>query len=98
MKDRSAGGPTLPPKNIRSRPTAHGGQGGTLFTRPSDGKLVYLRCCVAGCERTIFDTVQALGRHVSEPYYRHKMKGTFSCNNHAFEICGEVAAGQEGFE
>lgn len=98
VKHRSVGGPSLPPKNCIGRPAAHDSQGRALFTRPSDGKLVYLRCYVPGCERTVFESVQALRRHVSGPSYRHKMKGTFSCNNHAIEICGEVAPGQEGFE
>lgn len=79
--------------------TAHDSQGRALFTRISDGKLVYLRCCVAGCEKTTFNfaTIQTLRKHISSVEGRHKLKGKFIGHDHAVEVCGRVAPGQEDF-
>ena len=79
-------------------PTGHDSQGRSLYTRQSDRKLVYLNCYVAGCPRTSFETVEALRRHVSHPLHHHKIVGEFTSNEHAIELCGEVAPGQEGFD
>lgn len=76
------------------QPTAHDSLGRPLFTRRSDGKLVYLRCLVKDCGRTDFNTVRALMRHVSDPRYAHKMDGIFQGNHHAVELCGVVASGE----
>ena len=92
------------PKNVPSSssprkdyglPTARDSQGRDLFTRPSDGKLVYLHCCVARCGRTNFPNALALRNHVSSPIGLHKIKGLIRSNTHAIEMCGQVAPGQE---
>lgn len=75
-------------------PTTHDSQGRSLYTRSSDGKLVYLRCSVTGCGRATFNTVLALRRHICNPTHSHKF---FISNDHAIEVCGEVAPGQEDF-
>ncbi|CAF9931761.1 hypothetical protein IMSHALPRED_008710 [Imshaugia aleurites] len=75
-------------------PTAHDSQGRDLFTRPSDGKLVYLHCCVPGCGRTDFPNVMALRNHVSSPKGLHKINGMIISNIQAIEVCGQVAPGQ----
>ena len=59
--------------------------------------MVYLQCYVAGCERTIFETVMALRNHVCSLGGQHKMQGIFTDNSQAIEICGIVAPGQEDF-
>ena len=82
-------------KRSRGFPVGHDGQGRPLYRRASDGKLVYLRCCVAGCERTNFNTIDALRLHVCKSKYKHKLKGTLTTNRQAVEICGIVAPGQE---
>ena len=96
---RSVGKVALPRdhKKDTSLPAAHDSQGRALFIRASDSKLVYLRCCVAGCDRTSFASVKSLRRHVSAARFRHKIKGVFSSDSHAIELCGEVAPGQGGF-
>ena len=76
-------------------PVSHDSQSRALYTRPSDGKLVYLQCYVAGCERTVFETVIALRKHVCDLGGRHKMQGIFTDNSQAIEICGIAAPGQE---
>lgn len=50
--------------------------------------LIYLRCYVEGCGRTLFGTLKALREHVSGPKNRHKLKGVFSSNSHAIDVCG----------
>ena len=103
-KSRAKGRPRLNNKNANQRkrypgsPTAHDSQGNPLFTRPSDGKLVYLYCCVPGCERVHFPSVRALRQHVSSAEGYHKLLDYFNSNDHAIEICGRVAPGQEGVE
>lgn len=76
-------------------PTARDSQGRDLFTRPSDGKLVYLHCCVASCGRANFPNAQALRNHVCSPIGLHKIKGLIKSNTQAIEMCGQVAPGQE---
>ena len=39
--------------------------------------------------------MRALREHVSGQYNRHKLDGIFNSNNHAIELCGEVAPGQD---
>ena len=80
------------------QPTTHDSLGRALYTRRSDGKLVYLRCLVQDCGRTDFKTVRALMRHVSDPRYAHKMAGIFKGNSHAIELCGVVAPGEDDLD
>lgn len=77
-------------------PTARDSQGRDLFTRPSDGKLVYLHCCVPGCARSDFSNARALRNHVCSPQGLHKILGLITSNSHAIEVCGQVAPGQDG--
>ena len=77
-------------------PTARDSQGRDLFTRPSDGKLVYLHCCVPGCARSDFSNARALRSHVCSPLGLHKFLGLIKSNSHAIEVCGKVAPGQDG--
>lgn len=88
------------PGKTKSRtdlPVAHDSQGRALYIRPSDSKLVYLRCYVANCERTNFRSVTALRFHVCHALGQHKMKGLFASKTQAIEICGIAAPGQENF-
>ncbi|KAM0801739.1 hypothetical protein BDR22DRAFT_820443 [Usnea florida] len=66
-------------------PTARDSQGRDLSTRPSDGKLVHLRYCVAGCGRSQFPNARALRDHVCSPSGLHKIKGLLMTNNQAIE-------------
>ena len=66
-----------------------------LFTRPSNGNVIYLRCYISGCDRGDFGSVGVLRDHVCKATYRHKLKDVFTDNDHAFELCGVVAPGQE---
>ena len=75
-------------------PVGKDGQGKLLFHRPSDNKLVYLRCCVPGCPRTDFPNTKALQRHVSAPNYHHKLVGKLTSNEHVLELCGQIAPNQ----
>lgn len=84
-------------KNKGGIPTGFDSQGKPLFTRVSDGKLVYLECYVANCSRKSFATVEALRFHVSAPLGHHKIEGLFTGYDHAVELCGKVAPGQEDF-
>ena len=76
-------------------PTAHDGQGNALWTRPSDGKLVYLNCPIGGCHRNTFINVLAFRNHMSAVEGMHKLKRFPKSNNHALETYGIVAPGQE---
>lgn len=48
----------------RGLPAANDNQWRALYTRSSDGMLVYPQCYVAGCCRASFETVDALRKHV----------------------------------
>ena len=76
-------------------PTTRDSQGRDLFIRPSDGKLVYLHCCVPGCCRANFPNAMALRNHVCSPAGLHKIKGLLTSNIQAIEVCGQVAVSQE---
>ena len=76
-------------------PTPRDSQGRDLFTRPSDGKLVYLQCCVAGCGRSQFPNALALRKHVCSPAGLHKIKGLLMTNSQAIEVCGQVVSDPE---
>ena len=104
-KSRARGRPRLTNKKVSQQkkqypgtPTAHDSQGNPLFTRPSDGKLVYLYCCITGCERVHFPSVNALRKHVSAAEGYHKLLAYFNNNDHVIEVCGRLAPGQEGAE
>ena len=76
-------------------PTTQDSQGKNLFTRPSDGKLVYLHCCVSGCDKTGFSNVLALRNHVCSPAGLHKIKGLLTGNIQAIELCGRLISDSE---
>ena len=76
-------------------PTTQDRQGKNLFTRPSDGKMVYLYCCVPGCEKANFPNALALRNHVCSPGGLHKIKGLFTSNTQAIEVCGRFTSSQE---
>ena len=76
-------------------PSARDSQGRDLFTRPWDGKLVYLLCCVPNCGRARFPNALALRNHVCSHRGLHKIKGLIKNNTEAIEVCGQVAPGQE---
>ena len=76
-------------------PTTQDSHGKNLFTRPSDGKLVYLYCCVSGCEKTGFSNVLALRNHVCSPAGLHKIKGLLTSNIQAIEVCGRLISDPE---
>ena len=96
-KVKRSDGTTIPSTSSghkeRGPPTAQDSQGRYLFTRPSDGKLVYLQCCVTGCGRTKFPNARALRNHVSSPVGLHKIMGLITSNTQAIEVCGQVAPG-----
>lgn len=98
-KVKRSDGTTIPSTSSghteRGSPTAQDSQGRCLFTRPSDGKLVYLQCCVTGCGRTKFPNARALRNHVSSPVGLHKIMGLIISNTQAIEVCGQVAPSQE---
>ena len=77
-------------------PIAHDSQGNALWTRPSDGKLVYLNCPMEGCDRSSFLHILAFRNHMSHPDGLHKLKQFSKSNDHAIENYGIVAPGQEG--
>ena len=77
-------------------PTAHDSQGSALWTRPSDGKLVYLNCPMEGCDRTSFLHILAFRNHMSHPDGLHKIRQFSRSNDLAIETYGIVAPGQEG--
>ncbi len=76
-------------------PSTRDSQGRDLFIRPSDGRLVYLHCCVPGCGRANFPNAMALRNHVCSPAGLHKIKGLLTSNIQAIEVCGQVAVSQE---
>ena len=93
--DRTTIPSTSPRNKEKSPPTTQDSQGRELFTRPSDGKLVYLQCCIAGCGRTNFPTARALRNHICSPSGLHKIVGLIKSNSHAIEICGQIAPCQD---
>lgn len=100
-RSKAKGGRTASKSNAQSKvdpkglPAAHDGQGNALWTRPSDGKLVYLNCPIGGCHRTKFINVLAFRNHMSHVEGTHKLKRFSRSNNHAVETYGIVAPGQE---
>ena len=97
-KSRRAASKTKPQPKIdhKGLPTAHDSQGNALWTRPSDGKLVYLNCPMEGCDRTSFINILAFRNHMSHAEGLHKLKQFSKSNDHAIETYGIVAPGQEG--
>ena len=101
-RSKAKGRPTASKSNAQSKvdskgpPTAHDSQGNALWTRPSDGKLVYLNCPMEGCDRTRFINVLAFRNHMSHVEGLHKLKRFSKSNDHAIETYGIVAPGQEG--
>ena len=77
-------------------PTARDSQGNALWTRPSDGKLVYLNCPMEDCDRTSFINILAFRNHMSHAEGLHKLKRFSKSNDHAIETYGILAPGQEG--
>ena len=66
-----------------------------MFFRPSDGRLVYLSCCVLGCGKEYFRTVTSLMHHVSNMKNHGIGKGFLQNHSHAIEVCGRLPPDQE---
>ena len=75
-------------------PTAWHPSGLALFRR-ADGQLVYLQCCIDGCERIGFKTVMSLRMHISRQGAHDVSSDTkelCSSNAGAIELCGQLVA------
>lgn len=94
-RNQTQGAPEVPRVNQKhGRPNLVNSLGQALFTRESDGKLVYLECCVPGCGKTSFNTIHSLMCHVANPL-SHGLKGFLQNSTHAIEVCARVAPGQD---
>ena len=71
-----------------------------LYVRPSDGKLVSLKCCIEGCPATGFNSVDSLIRHVRKSCImtHNGDKRLLSTIRETIEICSHVVPGQEDEE
>ncbi|MCJ1422635.1 hypothetical protein MMC29_000515 [Sticta canariensis] len=71
-----------------------------LYVRPSDGKLVSLKCCIEGCKATGFNSVDSLIRHVRKSCImsHNGDKRLLSTIRETIEICSHVVPGQEDEE
>lgn len=65
-------------------------RGRSLYLRPSDGELVYLECCVAGCGKTNFKNIRSIMCHVSDMRIHGGGKGFFRDHAHVIEVCGKL--------
>lgn len=73
-------------RDIRhGQPDFNNSEGRPMWIRPSDGRLVYLRCTVGLCTKMDFKTIHALLTHVAKV---HKHKAMFASYNEALEMCG----------
>ena len=85
------------PKVFIGSPALYDDTGRALYVRPSDKKLVYLECCVAGCNRNDFKSVQGLLSHVTLGTQAglkgrrggHGLKGLLSDFTETLERCGK---------
>lgn len=71
-----------------------------LYVRPSDGKLVSLKCCIEGCKAAGFSSVDSLIRHVRKSCImtHHGNRRLLSTITETIEICSHVVPGQEDEE
>lgn len=71
-----------------------------LYVRPSDGKLVSLKCCIEGCKATGFSSVDSLIRHVRKSCImsHNGDRRLLSTIKETIEICSHVVPGQEDEE
>lgn len=71
-----------------------------LYVRPSDGKLVSLKCCIEGCKATGFSSVDSLIRHVRKNCImsHNGDRRLLSTIRETIEICSHVVPGQEDEE
>ena len=71
-----------------------------LYVRPSDGKLVSLKCCIDGCKATGFGSVDNLIRHVRKSCImsHNGDRRLLSTISETIEICLHVVPGQEDEE
>ncbi|MCJ1416429.1 hypothetical protein MMC32_002765 [Xylographa parallela] len=74
------------------RPSGLGSKGEPLYTRLSDGVQVTLKCCVAGCDKSHFNTVLGLRMHVARA---HNVKDRFQSMAQAVEKCGVPVVEEE---
>ena len=83
--------------NGKSFPHGYDYRARPLYIRPSDGKSVYLECCVPGCGKTNFKSISSLMRHTSDMRKHSIGKGFFKDHTHAIKIYGMVAPRQEEY-
>lgn len=71
-----------------------------LYVRPSDGKLVSLKCCIEGCKATGFSSVDSLIRHVRKSCImsHNGDRRLLSTIKETIETCSHVVPGQEDEE
>lgn len=69
-----------------------------LYTRPSDGKLVYLHCCVIGCPKAHFSNVGSLRTHITRRNSHNLGKYYFRDHAQAIEVCGRLPMEQGGHD
>ncbi|MCJ1400896.1 hypothetical protein MMC11_004107 [Xylographa trunciseda] len=78
-------GPRSPADNRYVHSSSLCPKGQLLFTRPSDGALVSLKCCIGNCEKSSFRTVYGLRVHITRA---HGVKDLFENMAQAIEKCG----------
>ena len=85
-----------PDDDRHGHPTTYDDTGHPLYTRPSDGRLIYLRCCITGCDKADFRTVHGLMCHIARPTTRngHGLKGFLKNHRQALLTCGLAAEDQ----
>ncbi|KAL9640660.1 MAG: hypothetical protein Q9164_000142 [Protoblastenia rupestris] len=83
------------PARKYGRATAEDAVGRPLFRRLSDGKMVFLKCCIGRCQKENFKTGYSLVKHVSHKDGVHKKKGLLFDNDHAIEVCGQEVPSRE---
>lgn len=68
-----------------------------LYVRPSDGKLVSLKCCIEGCKAAGFSSVDSLIRHVRKSCImtHHGNRRLLSTITETIETCSHVVPGQD---
>ncbi|MCJ1393355.1 hypothetical protein MMC18_006228 [Xylographa bjoerkii] len=85
--------PRSPADNRVVHPSSLGLDDQLLFTRPSDGALVSLRCCVGECENSDFDPLQGLRVHVTRV---QEAKDLLESMAQAIEKCKVLVAEKRG--
>ncbi|MCJ1383996.1 hypothetical protein MMC17_007111 [Xylographa soralifera] len=87
-------GPRSPIGDRSVHPFSLGSNGQLICTRPSDGALVSLKCCVGACEKSDFKTMQGLRAHVT---CAHGVKDLFENVEQAIEKCGVLVVKAEHY-